>query len=622
MQLPVPFRRVARGVRELLGARDAMDVPIGAWLDGRAVEFRVWAPHADAVDVVLQRGVRRWTSGAASWSEPMSRRDDGYWRVRSERAAPGDLYRYQVRWGGRVCWRLDPAARHVVHSELPRFRPDSENAGILPGPDRTQWITFTRPAAEDYRIYQLHVGSWVGRNDGSNVREVAGFDDARRRLPHVADLGFNAIALLPVHEFAADRSWGYNPAAFYSPESAYGTPGALRGLVSEAHRMGLAVIFDVVYNHAGPGDNVLWGFDGEVEGGIYFEGGPMTHWGPGPAWWKREVQHFFYQNARMYLDDYRADGLRFDATTQIDGIHLAPVVHRLKRRYPDRYFVAEHLPAHPWVTRECGFDATWVARSHHESQRAFAGDRPVDRLCGLLGWDGFEHAHNRIHYILGCHDDCGDMEAGDAENGLDNWDRRHRYLVDLFGGRHSADARAICRLAWALNVTMPGTPMMFMGSECHMGAPSVAWGYWHDGADAHGDHRFDWAVASDDVAMPMRRFVAAANALRESERALRGDTLEITHTDHENGVLAFERWRRGRRILVVLHVGTYSFERGEYKTRTRGAGPTFKEVLCSQDPEFGGWEGAGNGGRSFSTDGEGRISVNLPARGALVFVSS
>ena len=82
-----------------------------------------------------------------------------------------------------------------------------------------------------------------------------------------------------------------------------------------------SVIVDVVYNHAGPRDNSLWQFHGNTKdgGGIYFEGGRSTSWGQGPAWWKREVQDFFFDNARMYIAEYNVDGLRFDATTQING---------------------------------------------------------------------------------------------------------------------------------------------------------------------------------------------------------------------------------------------------------------------------------------------------------------
>jgi 1,4-alpha-glucan branching enzyme len=191
--------------------------------------------------------------------------------------------------------------------------------------------------------------------------------------------------------------------------------------VGAAHRHGLAVIFDVVYNHAGPGDDVLWEFDGYTsEGGIYFEGCQCTDWGRGPAWWKREVQDFFCQNARMFFEDYRGDGLRFDVTTQISGEHLKLAVDRLRRDFPERYLIAEHLPDHPWTVKTGRFCATSDADAHHECQRALAGQEPLNQLKDFLGRDGYDYVWHVVKYTLGSHDGVGDQENGKAENGLAN----------------------------------------------------------------------------------------------------------------------------------------------------------------------------------------------------------
>src|SRR5262249_53489253 len=156
-----------------------------------------------------------------------------------------------------------------------------------------------------------------------------------------------------------------------------------------------AVIFDVVYNHAGPGDNLLWEYDGyKTDGGIYFEGGQMTSWGRGPAWQKQQVQDFFYENARMFLVDYRADGLRFDATTQINGNYLKLVIERLRADFPDKYLIAEHLPDNPWIIETGRMCACWDANSHHQCQRALAGQDSLNKVKGFLGWDGYPHAWN------------------------------------------------------------------------------------------------------------------------------------------------------------------------------------------------------------------------------------
>ncbi len=585
--------------------------PIGAHLTDGGCRFRVWAPHAEQVSVLLQNG-ERWNRSSPTRTAALLPTGNGYWDATVNAVEAGDLYRYAITHEGKAQEKLDPAARDVVHSALTRHDPHNENASIVVGRGPYSWTPFVTPRFHNFVIYQFHVGSFAGRDDGHNG-PIATFRDAADKMGYIRDLGFSAVQPLPVQEFARDRSWGYNPASFFAPESAYGKPEDLRLLVDTAHRNGLAVIFDVVYNHAGPDDNVLWKFDGYThQGGIYFEGGWETDWGRGPAWWKEEVRDFFFQNACMYFDEYRADGLRFDVTTQIDGQHLKQVLGELRELYPDKYFIAEHLPAHPWITTDGNFCATWSARSHHDCQRALNGDDPVNRIRSFVGWDGFRHSWNLVKYTMGSHDDVGDHDNGNAEDGLSNWDRRHRYLVDQFGGRDNWHARAKCRLAWALNAALPGTPMMFMGSECHMAAPHVAWGYWHDGEDERGDHRFDWSIAGDALGMQMRRLVAAANRMRWDNPALRTDTLIITHEDHDNHVMAFKRWTDGNLILTVVNLGPRSFDNHSYGVRTGGQFGQWTQVLCTQDAVFGGWDGAGNAFHQPWTQDDGQLYINLP----------
>ncbi|WP_442483657.1 alpha-amylase family glycosyl hydrolase [Aeoliella sp. SH292] len=584
---------------------------IGAHLTSQGCFFRVWAPHAEHVRVRMQQS-KSWRPHDPATEFDLTKSTSGYWSATVPDVEPGTLYRYQITYQGQTTEHLDAAARDVVSSALTRNDGKSENASIVVENKPYPWEAFRTPSFENFLIYQFHVGSFAGRNDYLN-KPIATFADVESKFDYIRSLGFNAIQPLPVQEFAFDRSWGYNPASFFAPESAYGTPSDLKHFVNAAHGKGLAVIFDVVYNHAGPGDNVLWHYDGyENEGGIYFEGGNMTPWGRGPAWWKWEVQDYFYQNARMYFEEYHADGLRFDATTLINGNYLRNVLWRLRQDYPDKYLIAEHLPAHPWVISAGNFNATWRSSAHHEVQRALVGDAPVDRLLGFLDFKPFEHSWNLVNYLTGSHDDCGDPHNGDAESGHRNWDSRHRYLVDLLGGRHNSWARAKCRLAWALNVTMPGTPMCFMGSECMLASPHVAWGYWHDGVDQWGDHRFDWSTAGDALGLQMRELVTTANQVRWDNQALRSDDFRIVHVDRDNNVVAFVREFFGNRILVVVNVGDRNFSHQSYHVPTGGVEGSFIELLCTQDPRFGGWQGAGNAGLELATNDEGRLAINLP----------
>jgi len=584
---------------------------IGAWLTDEGCFFRVWAPNATAVAALIQDGPY-WEVTDTIIRQELTNQD-GYWSGTVPGVLAWRLYRFEVEHpvaGTRQ--HLDPAARDVLSSELTRHDPSSRNGSVVVDTAPYPFGPFETPRFENFLIYQLHIGSFAGRGDHLN-KSPANLQDVESKFSYIRELGFNCIQLLPVHEFAMDRSWGYNPASFFAPESSYGSPYNLAHFVDAAHRNGLAVIFDVVYNHAGPGDNVLWECDGETrEGGIYFEGGQPTDWGRGPAWWKREVQDFFYQNARMFLEEYNADGLRFDVTTQINGEHLRLVIERLRRDFPGKYLVAEHLPDDPWIVKTGGFCATWHAATHHECQRALAGQDSLEKVKRFLGWDGYDHSWNLVKYTLGSHDDIGDQNNGNAEDGLTDWDRRHRYFVDQLGGREDWGARAKCRLAWALNVAMPGTPMMFMGSECHMASPHASWGYWHDGQDRNGDHRFSWLVAGDPVGIEMRRLVAACNEVRRQNAALRADSLTIPHEDHVNHVLGFVRASGGNIVLTVVNLGERNFTGHSYGVRTGGHSGRWTQILCTQDAAFGGWDGAGNAFHEPWTQSDGQIYINLP----------
>jgi len=543
-----------------------------------------------------------------------------YWEGFSASVLPGDLYRYQIT-NGSTFETLDPATRDTSDSWDYFGTIDNSNAGIVQPPLSFAWAPFDTPRFENFSIYQLHVGSFAGRNDGG-ARAVATFSDVQDKLDYVQSLGFTAIQLLPIQEFTGDVSWGYNPALYFSLDSAYGSPDDLRRLVNAAHLRGLAVIFDVVYNHLGNSDNALWNFDGYADGtgGIYFEGGPVTPWGRGPALWKAEVQELFYQNARMYFEEYNGDGLRFDATTQMNGNDLAKIIGRLRSDFPSKYLIAEHLPDNPWITTVGNFAATWQSSVHQECQRALAGQDPVNKVLGVLGWSGYAQSWNLVRYVAGSHDDIGDLENGNAENGLANWDARHRYLVDLLGGRNDWTARAKVRLAWALNAALPGTPMCFMGTECLMGAPNVAWGYWDDGNDLNGDHRFDWSIAGDGIGRGMRNLTRDANAVRQFHGALRSDTLDPTHRDDANQIIAFKRWTdSGSIVLTIVNLGEASFTDHSYGVRSGGQTGRWRQVLCSQDSSYGGWDGAGNAFYEPATEPDGLIYINLPKWSVLIF---
>lgn len=583
----------------------------GAYPVSRTSTFvRVWAPNAKAVDVI--GAFSRWKRDGKT---ALVGRDDGFWEGTIDRLGAEGRYELLItRPDGSVKHRLDPAARDTDHSSLDNWHNKSWVVDTA-----HPWAGFQTPAFDDLIIYQCHVGTFAGRRDGLIANGgVASINEVTTKLDYVRELGFNAIQLMPVQEFRADRSWGYNPAFYFAMESAYGRPSAFRAFVDACHAKGLAVLFDVVYNHISDDDSSFYHFDEAVsDGRDSYLGSHRTDWGTAPAFWKQQIKDFFLANMGMYLAEYNGDGLRFDATRAIEAARgldadgwrfMQYLTWEGKERFGGKYLVAEHIGDHESIISSAGFHATWVKEPFDRICGALDGHDPVTNIEVLLGNSfgpgrHYKYSWNTVKYLLGSHDECGDNKSG-----CDG----HKYFVERFGGRTNWHARAKARMAWALNAAIKGTPMLFMGNECHMG------GYWHDGRDTQGDHRFDWSIAGDWIGMGMRYLVRAANEIRSQHPALRNGNLEVTHRD-PSGVIAFKRWNdAGDLVLVVVNASEASHGGHGYGVRT-GQDGQWQQILCSQDAWFGGWDGAGNAYHKPWTQPDGRIYINVPKWSVTLF---
>ena len=578
---------------------------MGAILQGEGVcSFRVWAPHAASVSVAGE------FTGWQATLLPLAAEDDGYWSADVPGVAAGQAYKFLIQNsgggssnpGGGLLWRVDAYSRAVADAD--------ENANGFVVSPVFSFAPFVTPAFENFLIYELHVGSFAGFNDDIPVdtSHTATFLDIIPKLGYVRDLGFNAILLMPVGQTLADIGLGYAPTNWFAPDEEYGAPDDLRRLVDAAHQRGLAVLFDVVYNHASVNDNRYWEYDGMThDGGIYFENGGDSPFGHRPAHWKMEVRNFFLDNARLWLREYNADGLRFDAVHLIQPESVLHIVQNgVRQEFPDKYLIAEYFQTAPDPIRTLGFDAIWDGGAPFAFRAAAGGGDAVTQVKSFLGYEGFDHAWNWVRYLLGSHDQIDDLQGGTT------WG--NRYFVEFFGGRDNWNARAKARLGWALNVAMPGTPMLFMGSECHL------WGYWQPDLDANGDHRFNWAIAGDAVGMGMRRLVTDVNNTRWSHPALRSDTLQITHEDQDNQVLAFKRWDGvGDIVLTIVNLGTGQWQSHDYGVSAGGETGQWEEIFNSQSPQYGGWDGAGNYGDALWVQADGKLYVNLPKWSVLLF---
>ena len=590
--------------------------------DNGSCRFRVWAPCAQRVQVF---------GDFTDWDKKpidLSSEGNGNWSGVVPNVKASQMYKYKIQTEHREgnddsqIWdRADARALQVENSgdQAASYVVDPSQFRAFDRPD------YKTPAFENFLLYQLHVGTFNGRNSRPGMLTgpdaSAKFWELEEKLGYIRGLNFDAIALLPIGENPGDVSEGYSPSHQFAPESAYASSSAyavleLRRLIDQAHRAGLAVLFDVVYNHASFIDNRYWRYDGNCsgppDGGIYFKNGHHTQFGDGYAMWSKEVKDFFLDNARLWLRDYRVDGLRFDAVHLIQPDAVQFIIGELRKEFPDKYLIAEYStgdgnsaagPMDPFG--ELHFNATWDMSGTSQMFVALAGSSPVDNLLTLIGDFKNPNPSNSVRYPMGSHDDVNRQNDKDLDKG---------YLVERFGGRHNGWARAKARLAWSLAVAMPGTPMMFMGTEGHLD------GFWDWRRDAtRGDHRPDWNLMGDPTGAPMQRLVTHANQLRWDHPALRSPAGNVTHVDRQGQVVAFKRYSfDGDLVLVVVNASDNQWAFHDYGVDLGGENGTWIEIFNSQAPEYGGFDTTGNYGESIA-ERDGKLFINLPRWSVVMF---
>lgn len=515
---------------------------MGAILHEEGAAFRVWAPHADRVFVMGD------FNGWSKTDSPMENEGSGYWYADIAGAKAGQEYKFLVQNGELDLERIDPYARQITNSV---------GSGIIYDPDGFDWQgdDFVIPAHNELIIYEMHIGSFFTTEDG----QPGSFDTALEKLDHLVRLGVNAVQVMPIAEFAGDYSWGYNPAHIFAVESAYGGPDGFKNFVREAHRRGLAVILDVVYNHFGPSDLDLWQFDGWQEndkGGIYFynDHRSETPWGDTrPDYGRPEVRQFILDNALMWLEEYHIDGLRYDMILYIRSVHggdeeipegwslMQWINQTIHERFPERILIAEDLRDNSAVTADvehggAGFHSQWDARFVHPIREAVivAEDalRSMEAVSGAItfGYEG--DAFHRVVYSES-HDEVANGKARVPQE----------VSPDDPTGWY---AQKRSTLAAGLVFTVPGIPMLFQGQEFLQGE------WFRD------DVPLDWDLKEDFHGLVrLYRDLARLRLNRGGvTRGLCGQHVRVFHLNEDEKVIAFQRWDEhgpGDDVVVVAN---------------------------------------------------------------------
>lgn len=649
----------------LVGAK----TPMGATLVGGGATFRTWAPNARDVYVVTDAAsTANWSTWTPNDSDRLFPQPDGTWAGFVPDIGEGSPYLFWVRGpeGGSEGFKRDPHAREL--GVEPAF-PDCPC--LVRNPRTYQWraVDWQPPPFNDMIIYQLHIGTfWAVDEDGVDQRRRYGrFLDVIERVPYLRDLGVNAVQFLPIQEYDREFGLGYNGLDYFSPEMAYQFeqdheiarhlerinamltghglrpvdldelrpgPNQLKCLVDLCHIHGLAVIFDVVYNHAGGGfgDRSLHFFDrrpwGDDNLSLYFTD---RGWAGGKvfAYWQSRIREFLIANAQFFVDDYRIDGLRYDEVTVIHhhggDAFCRELTNTLHAHAPRVIHIAEYWDwdrGWPVTTTQAGglgFDAS-LADGLRESLRAVLAQASQGReayvaLAGvrdtLYRAAGFPDAWRMVNHLEN-HDvvrwDYGSERARAP---------RVPAVADPSDAR-SWHARSRTRAVTTLLLTAPGIPMLFMGQEILEDKP------WHD--DVENWSRFliwwDGFLSRDRHMRDFHRFMTDLIGLRRDRAALRGEGIRVSQTHDLDRVIVVHRWVEGVGDDVVVVVSLDETTR-DYTIELPWPG-RWVEIFNSDyydhhpNPLV-----AGNGG-SVHADGPAGTTygqtarMRLPANGALV----
>jgi maltooligosyltrehalose trehalohydrolase len=430
----------------------------GPRLTASGAIFRLWAPAAQRVDVVLDR------------VHPLQRENDGWFCAEIAGVKAGAHYRFRIDGTIDV---PDPASA---------FQPRD-----IAGPSEVIDHDAYRWRAPDWRgrpwdetvLIETHVGAFTAEGTYRAMIE---------KLDHLVATGVTALELMPLADFPGRRNWGYDGVLWYAPDSVYGRPDDLKTLIDEAHLRGLMVFLDVVYNHFGPEGNYL----GQYAPTFFSQA--QTPWGSAIDYRVPQVRAFAVENAVHWLHDYRFDGLRLDAVHAIADHGEISMLHDLSRAagaFAARTKRHVHLVLenddnsasllNPDADPPQGqYRAQWNDDYHHAWHVFLTGERhgyyadyspsPLAYVARTLA-SGFayqgEASGHRGGALRG--EPSGALSPIAFVNFLQNHDQiGNRALGDRL--ESMANPKAI-KAALAITLLAPTVPMLFMGEEWGSKAP-------------------------------------------------------------------------------------------------------------------------------------------------------
>jgi 1,4-alpha-glucan branching enzyme len=524
---------------------------VGAILHDKGVTFRVWAPFAQ--NVFVSGSYNNWSKAL------MEKENGGYWHLEVSNALAGQEYKFVIDTGNGELHKNDPRSLQMTTS--------AGNSVIIDQTFNWENDNFKAPNFNEQVIYELHIGTF-NRPDPA---ESGTFETAMAKLDYLSELGVNMIELMPISAMANDRGWGYATDYIYAVESLYGGRKQFLDFVKTAHKKGIGVILDVVYNHFGPdGALDLWQFDGwsqDGHGGIYFynDWRSETPWGATrPDFGRLEVRQYIADNVRMWMRDCHLDGLRVDSTIYIrnvkgrnndpandlaDGWGLLQEISTISREInPRSITIAEDVSGNEYITKPvndggAGFSSQWEVNFPRVLRDALDvvddSNRNLTAICDALSKHYNTDVFQRVVY--------SDSHDSAANGGA----RLSEEIAP--GDATNVFARKRSLLASAVILTAPGIPMLFAGQEFMEAGSFNDW----QALEWKNIEKFRGIVQAHQHLISLRK-----NQYNNT-KGLVSQNFNVLHLNEGDKVLAYHRWDKGGAgddVMVVINFANRSYD--------------------------------------------------------------
>ncbi len=570
--------------------------------------FRVYAPQAKDVSVIGE--FNSWNPGAGR----MNRVDEcGVYELFVPYVNEYQSYKYHVLGADNV-WR-DKADPFGFLSE---YKPGSCSRTFslenFFWHDEEWMKRRNRNFDEAVSIYEMHLGSWLGMQDG---RYLSYEEIADHLIPYLQEHGYTHVEIMPINQYPFDGSWGYQATGFFSVDSRYGNPKQLMSFVDRMHQAGFGVILDFVIVHFATDEFGLAKWDGT---NLYEGTGDQekSQWGSylfdlG----KDPVRSFLLSSVNFFVNYFHFDGVRFDAISNVIYYHgdsskgensgaiefIKRLTGKIHGEHPSIMLIAEDSSAYAGVTKPLeygglGFDYKWDLGWMNDTLKYYGKD-PIYR----------KYHHHQLTFSMAyfysdnfmlplSHDEVVHGKGTIINKMWGNYDQKFAQIRNLY------------TYQWA----HPGKKLNFMGNEL------ASFDEWNE------TKSLPWNLKSFPKHDSISRLTRDLNLIYKAEKAMHFEEHNPAHfqwlmaDNADQSMYAFKRQVGDETLIFVFNMTPYYYENYDLGVTEEGE---YVEIFNSDKDVYGGYNQY-NGLPLTAQEGwcfnqRYKITIKIASFGAMIF---